>query len=162
MQFSTTALPAIALIAMVQYCPAPFFAAIPTAVAAGMGAVGSVVGAAGAVSGAVEAGIGKREVEFARDFNSRIKRQDYGTGTAWSDCKKQLGTAEVTFSAPAVGTVLVKGVPSACMTLSTVITGKFDEGNPVPQGTDSIQFSGLNDADVKAIQNALNAHPSKV
>ncbi|TVY16137.1 hypothetical protein LARI1_G006239 [Lachnellula arida] len=161
MQFSTTALPAVALIAMVQYCPAPFLAAIPEAVAIGIGAASGVVSAISSVAGNVESGIGKREVELARDFNSRIKRQDYGTGTAWPDCKKQLGSAKVTFSAPAVGTVLVKGVPSACMTLSTVITGKFDEGNPVPQGADSIQFSGLKDADVTAIQNALNAHPSK-
>jgi len=108
MQFSATAVPAVALLAMVQYCPAPFFAAIPAAVAAGMGAVGSVVGAAGAVTGAVEAGLAshghKREVEFARDFNSRIKgRQDYGTGTAWSDCHSQLSSAKVTFSAPSTG-----------------------------------------------------------
>jgi hypothetical protein len=72
---------------MVQYCPAPFFAAIPAAVAAGMGTVGSVVGTVGVVTGAVEAVLvnhgHKREVEFAGDFNSRIKsRQDYGTGTA--------------------------------------------------------------------------------
>lgn len=54
--------------------------------------------------------------------------------------------------------VLVEGVPSACMTLSTVITGQFDEGNPVPEGTDSILFSGLTDDDIQQIQDALNAH----
>lgn len=44
------------------------------------------------------------------------------------------------------------------MTLSTVITGQFDAGDPVPEGTDSIQFSNLTDDEIQQIQDALNAH----
>lgn len=99
---SKAAVSAFALVAMVQYCPAPFLALIPEAVAVGMGAVGSAVGAAGTVAGSVTAGIegskGKRT-----EFNSRIKRQDYGLGTAWQDCHDELVGASVTFSAPSIG-----------------------------------------------------------
>ncbi len=35
------------------------------------------------------------------------------------------------------------------MTLSTVITGQFNAGNPIPEGTDSILFSNLSDDDVR-------------
>lgn len=53
--------------------------------------------------------------------------------------------------------VLAAGVPSACMTLVTVITGQYDEGNPVPMGSDSVQFSGLSDSDIDEIESALTA-----
>lgn len=43
------------------------------------------------------------------------------------------------------------------MTLSTIITGRFNAGNPVPQGTDSISFTGLSNEDVQEIQDALDA-----
>lgn len=43
------------------------------------------------------------------------------------------------------------------MTLATVITGKYDEGNPVPMGSSSMQFSGLSDSDIDDIENALTA-----
>jgi hypothetical protein len=105
------------------------------------------------------------------------KRQDtdeYGTGTAWQDCATQLKGASVTFegtgpggkyqikthcrtSTNRISVILVSGIPSACMTLSTIITGKFDAGNPVPQGTDSISFTNLSNEDVQAIQDALDA-----
>ena len=61
----------------------------------------------------------------------------------------------LTFFLPAVR---VDGMPPACMTLSTTITGKFNEGNPVPEGNDAIQFSNLSNDDIQAIQDALNAH----
>ena len=44
------------------------------------------------------------------------------------------------------------------MTLSTVITGTLDEGNPVPMGSDSIQFTNLSDGDIQTIKDALQAH----
>lgn len=43
------------------------------------------------------------------------------------------------------------------MTLVTVITGKYDEGNPVPMGSDSVQFSGLSDSEIDDIESALTA-----
>lgn len=44
------------------------------------------------------------------------------------------------------------------MNLATVLTGQFDQGNPVPLSSDSIRFTGLTDDDVNQIQDALNAH----
>jgi hypothetical protein len=43
------------------------------------------------------------------------------------------------------------------MTLSTVITGNFNAGNPVPMGSDSISFTNLSNAEIMTIQNALDA-----
>jgi hypothetical protein len=43
------------------------------------------------------------------------------------------------------------------MTLLNVITGQFDEGNPIPQGTDSALFTNLSREDIQTIQNALDA-----
>lgn len=54
--------------------------------------------------------------------------------------------------------VLVSGIPSSCMTLLTVITGQYDEGNPIPQGSDSALFQNLSDDDIEALQNALDSH----
>lgn len=54
--------------------------------------------------------------------------------------------------------VLVTGVPPACMTLVTVLTGVYDEGDPIPEGSDSVMFQNLSNDDVTAIQNALSAH----
>jgi hypothetical protein len=103
---SKTALPALVLLAMVQYCPAPFLAAIPPAVAVGLGAVSAVVGAAASVAGVVTGALTKRDEftsELTSEFNSRIKRQDFGTGTAWQDCHGQLTGANIVFSGPSPG-----------------------------------------------------------
>lgn len=52
--------------------------------------------------------------------------------------------------------ILVEGMPPACMTLATVITGEFNVGNPVPQGTDSMLFQNLSNEDIQEIQDALD------
>lgn len=44
------------------------------------------------------------------------------------------------------------------MNLATVLTGKFDEGNPVPLSNNAIRFTGLSDDDVNKMQDALNSH----
>jgi hypothetical protein len=44
------------------------------------------------------------------------------------------------------------------MTLATVLTGKFDQGNPVPLSNNAVRFTGLTDDDVKQMEDALNAH----
>lgn len=58
--------------------------------------------------------------------------------------------------------VLAEGIPSACMTLSGVLTGKYNEGNPVPMGVDSILFTGLTDETIDEIEDALSAKQAKV
>ncbi|CRG86348.1 hypothetical protein PISL3812_03353 [Talaromyces islandicus] len=179
---SQVLVPTIALLAMVQYCPAPFIPiaaglaastaeALGTAAAAGASAatttstVAGVVGAAGGVAGAVEGGISaansKRDL---RNFNSRIKkRQDVsklGLGTAWPNCINELGSAHLTFSSPSSSSVIVQGMPPACMTLCGVLTNVYNEGNPVPEGTDSVRFTNLTPGDIQEIQDALNGHPN--
>lgn len=149
--FSTIAISAVALLGSVQYCPAPPLAVIGEVA----GIVSSVASVAGTVDGIVTNHESKRGLE---GFNSRIRaRGDYGLGTAPQDCKNQLTSASVTFSRPQGNDVLVQGVPSACMTLAGTLTGKYNEGNPVPMGSDSIQFSNLSDSDIQSIQTALNA-----
>lgn len=104
---SKLVVPTIALLGMVQYCPAPFIPAI-AAVVAGVsaadaaGVIGAAAGVAGAVEGGVSAAHGKRDA--SRVFNSRInKRQEIsnlGLGTAWPDCISELGSRTLTFSSP--------------------------------------------------------------
>jgi hypothetical protein len=113
--FSKVTVQTVALVALVQYCPAPFLAAIPVAVAAGLETASAVVGATAAVAGVVVAAVKKdRDLEAveARTFISRVKRtpspqgvdlSTIGFGTAFDDCKSQLAGASVTFSGPAPG-----------------------------------------------------------
>ncbi|KUL88421.1 hypothetical protein ZTR_05414 [Talaromyces verruculosus] len=162
---SKLVVPTIALLGMVQYCPAPF---IPAIVAGGIsaadaaGVIGAAAGVAGAVEGGVQAGHSKRDA--SRVFNSRIKkRQDIsnlGLGTAWSDCMSELGSSTLNFSSTDSSTVLVSGMPPACMTLSGILTGVYEEGNPVPMSSDSVSFTNLAPGDIQKIQDALNAHPN--
>ncbi|KAI1377696.1 hypothetical protein F4677DRAFT_459001 [Hypoxylon crocopeplum] len=145
------------LLALVQLCPAPWLASIPIATATALGTGASIVAAAGIVAGDVINGIQDRRV---RRNELGVKREQFNK-LAWRSCHSQLGSATVNFSAPAAGSIYVKGVPPACMTLLTVITGVFDEGNPVPQGNDAVLFEGLSNADIKEIQDALDAHHSR-
>lgn len=48
-------------------------------------------------------------------------------------------------------------MPATCMTLSTTITGKFNAGNPVPEGNDSIKFTNLSDDYFNQVVDALRA-----
>ncbi|CAN8097844.1 unnamed protein product [Discula destructiva] len=162
---------ATALVALVQLCPAPFLAAIPAATAAGIGAASAAVSAAAAVGGtvatAVQAGksnrlmrreqLAQRSTDF-EDYKVIAARQEQNQ-LAWDLCHQQLGSASLTFSGPSPGNVLVQGMPPACMTLATVITGEFNVGTPVPQGSDSMLFQNLSDEDIQEIQNALDSHP---
>jgi hypothetical protein len=101
--------PTVALLAMVQYCPAPFIAAIGAAVAGVSAAdAAAVIGTAAGVAGAVEGGIADKSSK--RHFNSRIKkRQDIsnlGLGTAWPDCMDELQSSTLTFSSPSANSKL--------------------------------------------------------
>ncbi|KAI1180455.1 hypothetical protein F4777DRAFT_574217 [Nemania sp. FL0916] len=150
-----TTLSISAALALVQFCPAPFLAAIGAAEAASLGAVAAGVSAASAVAGNVISAVKDR-----RDEPHLYQRQEQNE-QAWKLCHQQLGSSSLHFSSPKKGNVLVEGMPPACMTLATVITGKYDAGNPVPMGSSSILFQNLSDDDIKEIQDALDAHPSK-
>ncbi|KAJ6017128.1 hypothetical protein N7451_000507 [Penicillium sp. IBT 35674x] len=124
-------------------------------IASCVGAIGTV---GGTVASAVSASNSKRtedEVKFGPI--SRVKRQSYGTKYDWEQCHSELSSSSVTFSAEGPGTIVVSGMPVACMDLATVITGKFDEGNPVPLSNNAIRFSGLTNDDINKIQDALDS-----
>ncbi|RYP69412.1 hypothetical protein DL769_005266 [Monosporascus sp. CRB-8-3] len=169
-----TAVAAVAAMALVQFCPAPFLGAIPAATAAGIGATSAAVSAAAAVAGTVVTAVNGRSVKINGRSVSRIQQRQEHNQQAWNDCRNQLGSASVTFSAPEPGKeeskantellqdVLAQGVPPACMTLVTVITGQYNEGNPIPMGSDSVLFQNLSNEDIQEIQAALDAHPSKL
>lgn len=53
--------------------------------------------------------------------------------------------------------LLVTSMPATCMTLSTTITGKFNAGNPVPQGNDAIKFTDLSDDYFNQVVDALRS-----
>ncbi|KAF3014714.1 hypothetical protein G7054_g6360 [Neopestalotiopsis clavispora] len=148
--FSKTA--TVAAVALVQVTSAGFLALIPEAVVAGIGAASGVVSAAGTVTGLVLNNTKARAVPRSRAFRRAEANQ-----AAWDSCHDQLGSASLHFSSPQGSDVLVEGVPSSCMTLATVITGKYNAGNPIPEGSDSILFQNMSDDDLQALQNALNS-----
>jgi len=119
---SKTVISVVALVAMVQYCPAPFLAAIPAATAAGISAAAAGVSAAAAVAGTVVTAVkDKRDVvENKREFVSRIKRQDIGLGTAWQDCHNQLTGASLIFSGPEPGSeYILPRLKNTCANISS-------------------------------------------
>ncbi|KAL1884049.1 hypothetical protein Daus18300_000158 [Diaporthe australafricana] len=172
-----------ALVALIQFSPAPFAAAIPAAISVGMAGARAMVGVARAVKGGVKVAKNvdkmsgeqdtsedeqnqKRaipDMHVIRTFNrvDHIAARQDPNQRAWELCHEQLGSATVEFSAPGDGEVLAKGLPPACMTLSGVLTGEYNEGNPVPQGTDSILFTGLSESSIQEIQDALDQKQGK-
>jgi hypothetical protein len=110
-----TIISATALVALVQFCPAPFLAAIPAAVAVGIGTVSTAASAAAAVGGtvtqAIQAGKGSRVMRreqlaqraaAVEDFARVAARQEQNQ-RAWELCREQLGSASLTFSGPSPG-----------------------------------------------------------
>ncbi|KAI1808697.1 hypothetical protein F4811DRAFT_548705 [Daldinia bambusicola] len=161
--FGKIAVSAVAALASAQVGSAAFLA-IPAAAAAGIESISAAVGAAAAVGGTVVSAIKDRSVDEEQDYikprvPSRIERRQDPNQQAWNDCHAQLTGASITFSAQEPGNVLVEGIPSACMTLSGVVTGKYNAGNPVPMGTDKILFQNLSNDEINQIQSALEAHP---
>lgn len=47
------------------------------------------------------------------------------------------------------------------MTLSGVMTDKYNEGHPVPMGVDSMLFTGLTDETIDQIEDALTSRQQK-
>ncbi|RYO86382.1 hypothetical protein DL766_001039 [Monosporascus sp. MC13-8B] len=105
--------------------------------------------------GSMEINDGSAEINYRSA--GRIQQRQQHNELAWKHCRSQLGSATFHFSAPKPGNVLVKGVPSSCMALVTVITGKYKEGNPIPMGSDSVLFQNLSNKEIREIQRALDA-----
>lgn len=47
-------------------------------------------------------------------------------------------------------------MPPTCMNLATVLTGQFNDGNPVPLSNNAIRFTNLSDDELNEIQSNLN------
>lgn len=137
---------AVALLGLVQYCPAP-----PVAAIIGWSAV------AGAVTAGTAAGIAVGHDKRRRIGKSSGKalRQD-ANQQAWDDCDSQVPGAAVHVSFPQPGSLLVEGVPPACMTLAAVWTGDYGVGTPVPMGADSMLLTNVSDEDIQLIKEALD------
>ncbi|KAI3399861.1 hypothetical protein diail_5372 [Diaporthe ilicicola] len=159
MQFFTkTALTAAVMTALVQLSPAPIVIAVDVALDVGLGTAAACVSAAGTVAGTVvSATKDKREVGHPHQIRTIEARQEMNQA-AWQSCKDQLATANLNFSGPSPGNVLVQGLPSSCMTLLTVLTGDYNVGNPLPQGSDSALFRDLTNDDINNLENALKAN----
>ncbi|KAH8785207.1 hypothetical protein F5883DRAFT_636161 [Diaporthe sp. PMI_573] len=162
MQFFTkTAITAAAMTALVQLSPAPIVIAIPIALDVGLGTAAACVSAAGSVAGAVASAVKRDNVngipQHPHQVRSAIESRQEMNEAAWQSCKDQLGSAHLDFSADSPGNVLVKGIPSSCMTLLNVLTGDYNAGNPLPMGSDSALFRDLSNDDINNLQNALSA-----
>ncbi|KAI1778602.1 hypothetical protein F4818DRAFT_456378 [Hypoxylon cercidicola] len=146
-----------AFVALVQLCPAPFVGAIPPAAAAAVTTASSLVTAIGTTTGAVLKG-----AKDTKDHRRARREQGSKRGASvqtWGFCRNQLGVAHVEFSAPAAGSVHVKGLPPACMTLMPDLTDRYDQGNPIPVGDDSVLFHNVPDKWIEELQEALERHP---
>jgi hypothetical protein len=93
----SAAVSTMGLVAMVQFCPAPFLAAIPAATAAGINTAAAVIGAAGGVAGAVTGAI-----SAANGRRGMFPRQEQNE-LAWQLCREQLTGATITFDGPSPG-----------------------------------------------------------
>lgn len=122
---SKTALTATAaLAALIQFCPAPFLAVIPEAIAVGLSSAEEAIDVAADVAGTVSraARIGKDVNDAVNDLsgnndNNKKKRAEQNQ-LAWQECHDQLATASLTFSSPSNGSKLslVVIVVAVCFT----------------------------------------------
>ncbi|KZF26456.1 hypothetical protein L228DRAFT_235526 [Xylona heveae TC161] len=133
---------AIGLASMVQYCPAP-----PLLGLIGLGADAAYLAGSGLAGSAVIAGSSHIHKRLAPGVSQQAADQ----------CASELDGVTVTFSPQGNNGLLVNNLPPACMDLSTVITGDYDAGDPIPMSSSSILFQGLSDDELNQIRDAVNA-----
>ncbi|KAF2227153.1 hypothetical protein BDZ85DRAFT_279047 [Elsinoe ampelina] len=163
-------LAAVALLGFSQHSSAAFLPPIIAAVgsamagASGVSAATWIAAAGGVASGAAAAADSirdakkgdKRRRRYTREALSvRSPQEMYGAKLAWDLCRDDVKKATLGFEAAGPGNILVTGLPPTCMVLATTITGTFNEGTPVPMGTDSIQFNNVSDETIDAMEQAL-------
>ncbi|KAL8387173.1 hypothetical protein RB595_010105 [Gaeumannomyces hyphopodioides] len=75
-------------------------------------------------------------------------------------CKNDLRTVTVRTTLPARGVARFDNVPPTCMVLSTVLTGGCGVAPPYPTvcGSACLQYSGLSEAQLNQLGNALRPH----
>lgn len=79
---------------------------------------------------------------------------------AGSLCRDQLSGVTVNFTPLGEGSFKMDNVPSACMTLSTVLIDSDDGSNgavPTPLGSASLQYTGVSTDDMNALQSTLDS-----
>ncbi|KAI1763817.1 hypothetical protein GGR53DRAFT_344713 [Hypoxylon sp. FL1150] len=177
---------AAALMALVQVCPASYVRAAEKFA----GLVGSKVGGKGGASkglppGGIATAVGMissagtvdgdvlqahTNASTAQGGTSssqgtrrglEVLRREEAAAQAYTVCKDQLGNANMVFSAPVTGNIIVHGIPPKCMNAVPSWIDESVSGAPIPIGEDAILFQHLSDDDIKEIQDALNKHPSR-
>ncbi|KAJ5975804.1 hypothetical protein N7481_009511 [Penicillium waksmanii] len=137
------------LMGMANLCPAPQALVIPIASAV-------LAGDAGAITGKViESGTYKKRDGFV----SRVRRDDPFASLpqpAANECKSQLKGVTVNFTPTGEGAYRIDNIPSACMTLSTVLIGKNPSGAvPTPLGSASLEYTGITSDELNQLQSTL-------
>ena len=158
--FALTAAGGLAILNVLQLCPAPFLA-----VEGVLGPVlGGAIGAGGAISGGVGGGVGGAEInQHGRPHSKRADTQGQIPGVPQYTvdmCKQQLQSAKVQVSPAPNSGVRFDGVPPACMDLAGVfLAGEHnDQGKaPVPMGSAAIQYENLSQDELQTLQGWLNA-----
>ncbi|KAK5798664.1 hypothetical protein VI817_004954 [Penicillium citrinum] len=116
----------------------------------------ALAGDAGAITGKViESGTYKKRDGFV----SRVKRDDPFANLpqpAGNECKDQLNGASVNFTPTGKGAYRIDNIPSACMTLSTVLIGDNpNEAVPTPLGSSSLEYTNISEDELNQLQSTL-------
>ncbi|KAI7532049.1 hypothetical protein KC331_g13778 [Hortaea werneckii] len=134
---------AMGLASLVQYCPAPPLAAILGVTTGELLTAGTTL-AGSAITAGASAG-------SKRDIPAGVSQESV------DQCVSSLSGVQVNF-VPQDNGLLVQNMPAPCMNLAIVITGDYNAGNPIPQGSSSILFRGLTQAQLQQIQDTLDAN----
>ncbi|KAI7553544.1 hypothetical protein KC331_g1152 [Hortaea werneckii] len=134
---------AMGLASLVQYCPAPPLAGILGVTTGELLTAGTTL-AGSAITAGASAG-------SKRDIPAGVSQESV------DQCTSSLAGVQVNF-VPQDNGLLVQNMPAPCMNLATVITGDYNAGNPIPQGSSSILFRGLTQAQLQQIQDTLDAN----
>ncbi|RYP60840.1 hypothetical protein DL770_009918 [Monosporascus sp. CRB-9-2] len=154
--FRKPAVSALAALALVQFCPAPFLLPspkllLPASVPAPLGRSVEISGGSADINGdSVEINNGSAEINDCSA--SRIQQRQQHNQQAWKFCRSQLGSATINFSAPKPGRS-----PSCLYDVGQRHHWQVQSGNPIPMGSDSVLFQNLSNQDILEIQAALDA-----
>ncbi|OQE44815.1 hypothetical protein PENCOP_c002G06859 [Penicillium coprophilum] len=139
--FTTTAAGALAILSLVQFCPAP--PAVIAAVAGGLGG--------GAISGGIAAGT----KDHKRGLPAGVSQESLDV------CIQQINDQGTAVNVYSTGddSARADNVPPACMNLATVLLDKPAQAGgpvPVPMGSASLEYHGLTAQDKQDLQAALS------
>jgi len=104
--------------------------------------------AGGVVGGVLGGVVARRGIHERRQTDSLDSVPQYNYGM----CRESLNGAKLSSTPGGPGSFQVAGVPSTCMALAAVLTGRFNAGYPTPVGADSFKFTGLTNEELNELQ----------